>query len=206
MVKTLTIFCGSSIGRDEARRIFPDAEVPGPIKRGDLEKVTTDAVCIIDGFFFQELSLSARELMTALKKGKRIWGASSMGALRAAECRDYGCTGVGAIYEGYATGSIASDDDVAVALSPDNFRQLSDATVDIDFFLRGEVDDATRALILKSVRGLYFSQRRLDTALRAMGMEPARAEALVTAFDREPKQKWLDAMACLEAVKKELRP
>ena len=42
-------------------------------------------VGIIDGVFDQALSVSVFEIRAALKRGVIIWGAASMGALRAVE-------------------------------------------------------------------------------------------------------------------------
>ena len=51
-----------------------------------------------------------------LIKDIEVFGASSMGALRASELDTLGMTGIGYCYEQYATGTIDSDDEVAVML------------------------------------------------------------------------------------------
>jgi hypothetical protein len=45
-----------------------------------------------------------------------IVGASSMGALRAAELDSMGMVGIGTVYQYYRDGIIESDDDVAIVL------------------------------------------------------------------------------------------
>ena len=57
-----------------------------------------DAILIVDGEFGQSLSVWHKEILHALHRGIRVVGASSMGALRAAELDRFGMEGVGEIY------------------------------------------------------------------------------------------------------------
>jgi hypothetical protein len=70
---------------------------------------------IIDGIFHQSLSIWHKEVIWALQIPgvKAVYGASSMGALRAADMANFGMIGCGKIYEWYFEGVIV--DEAAVA-------------------------------------------------------------------------------------------
>jgi len=85
------VFLGPSMPVEEARRLL-DAEFVPPICRGDLALLPSNVriIGIIDGEFFQKLAVSPKEIIEALGRGVRVFGSSSMGALRAAETHTFG--------------------------------------------------------------------------------------------------------------------
>ena len=89
-----------------------------------------------------------KEILLALERGIEVWGAASMGALRAAELAPFGMRGVGAIYRAFARGALVADDEVAVAHLPaaQGYRAVSDALVNLRDGLapRAGRRDATR--------------------------------------------------------------
>src|SRR3546814_11811396 len=62
-----------------------------------------------------------------------MFGASSIGALRAAEMGGFGLTGVGAIYRAYSRGTLVGDDEVALVHTSSewDWRALSLPLVDV---------------------------------------------------------------------------
>ena len=83
------------------RRRSSTAEYRPPAKRGDILAAVADGadiIGLIDGVFHQDCAVAHREILAAVKKGIKVVGASSMGALRAAEMDTLGMTGVGKIY------------------------------------------------------------------------------------------------------------
>jgi TfuA protein len=121
------IFLGPSLERETAETVL-DAIFQHPISRGDLSRVVDDGastVGIIDGVFDQSLAVSIFEIRSALKRGVNIWGAASMGALRAVECRSLGMKGVGWIYEQFDLGRLTADDEVALLFEPLTGRPIS---------------------------------------------------------------------------------
>ena len=82
-------------------------------------KENPDIIGIIDGVFHQSSAVGHKEILNAIKKGIKVYGASSMGALRASELDVLGMTGIGYVYNQYASGEVDSDDDVAVMLDSD---------------------------------------------------------------------------------------
>jgi len=87
--RPLVAFLGPSLRSAEALGIVPQVELRPPICQGDLTTVVEGlhprAILIVDGEFGQSLSVWHKEILHALHLGIRVVGASSMGALRAAE-------------------------------------------------------------------------------------------------------------------------
>ncbi|WP_407414323.1 TfuA-related McrA-glycine thioamidation protein [Methanobrevibacter sp.] len=148
MVKVI-IYTGLSLPFDEAREILDshdDVEViyERPIKRGDLGlalKENPDIIGIIDGVFHQNSSVGHKEILNVIDKGITVVGSSSMGALRASELDSLGMIGIGYVYEQYATGKVASDDDVAVMLDSESLEALSEPLINMDYVFTNAVSE-----------------------------------------------------------------
>ena len=181
-----------------------------PICQGDLASAIVDrkprAVLIVDGEFGQSMSVWHKEILHALHLGVRVIGASSMGALRAAELGRFGMEGVGAIYEYYRDGWLTSDADVAL-LYDEDYRPLTWPLVNV----RATVQDLLRRdllvaedaeALLQAAQGLHFSERRerrLAERVAALGVAPARAAELARLVTvHYVDQKALDATAGFE--------
>lgn len=117
----IAVFAGPSLPprsrpRDVSLTWFP------PAATGDVLKIVGtgfDTVCLIDGYFDHRPAPWHKELLTVMAAGIRLIGASSMGALRAAELDGLGMEGVGAIYRAFRTGLLTGDDEVALIHGPD---------------------------------------------------------------------------------------
>ncbi|WBB77321.1 TfuA-like protein [Micromonospora sp. WMMD882] len=208
------VFAGPTIGADDIRRVVPDAVTHPPVRHGDLLRLrpaAADTVLILDGLFFQAPAVRHKEILHLVRRGVRVVGASSMGALRAAELHPYGVVGVGQVFQWYADGTVTADDEVAVVhLDDDGHAQLSDALVSIRYGLRaatGEAlapDEANGLLAL--VRDLPFP-RRSWSALWRMAEQHGLADAARRArgwLDVHPDQrdvKRLDALRALRLVR-----
>src|SRR3546814_11407858 len=68
----------------------------------------------IDGYFDHRPAVRHKEILLLLSEGVRMFGASSIGALRAAEMGGFGLTGVGYIYRAYSRGPLVGADEVAL--------------------------------------------------------------------------------------------
>lgn len=117
----ILVYLGPSLSLAKAREILPQAIYRPPAKQGD---IVTDVVTyspsriiLIDGEFRQNLSVWHKEIVYALQypNVKAIYGAASIGALRAAELDFLGMIGIGQIYQWYRDG--VTEDDSEVALS-----------------------------------------------------------------------------------------
>lgn len=167
------VFLGPSLELEHARRILP-ASYRLPIKRGDLVDVPPGAlVGIIDGVFQHSASVSPREIHRAVERGVRIFGASSMGALRALEVS--GMIGVGRVYEMYRDGLIVSDDEVALALDPDTQKPLTVPLVNVRFAIdrlvrSGTLDRALGDRIVEAAIRLHFAERTYPAIMAEAGL------------------------------------
>ncbi len=134
------VFAGPSAPPEAIRTALPGAFLAPPIQRGDLYKyrlLNFSVFVIIDGVFTNALAVSPREVVDTLRDGAAIIGASSMGALRAADCAPAGTLGYGRIYRLFRRRALSSEDEVAVATFPEPpFAPISLALVDIRFALR----------------------------------------------------------------------
>ena len=92
---TAIVFAGPSIhGFDEAIR--GGVEIRPPAACGDILRACGDGparIGLIDGIFESGPSTWHKEILFALSAGIEVFGAASMGALRAAECHHFGMQG-----------------------------------------------------------------------------------------------------------------
>src|ERR1041384_6398821 len=169
------VFLGPSLPREDAERLL-DADYRRPVRRGDLAEVPAgSAVLIIDGEFDQSFSVSPREILALLDRGTPVFGASSMGALRAAELAAYGMQGIGWIFEAYRSGRIIGDDEVALTFSPEDGTPNTVPLVNVRYWLaclsaRGLLDEAAARRCLQLARSIFYAERmpwRLERLFRA---------------------------------------
>jgi hypothetical protein len=211
--RRLVAFLGPSLPASDALRIVPEVDLWPPICQGDLttvvERLQPHAVLIVDGEFSQSLSVWHKEILHAIHLGIRIVGASSMGALRAAELHRFGMEGVGAIYAYFRDGWLTADADVAVlhADSAEGYRPLSWPLVNVratvqELQHRGALATDDAAAVLDAAAHLHFrerTERTLARELRSQGAPPARAEELARLIaDGYVDQKARDAAAGFE--------
>src|SRR5512137_1443078 len=172
----IIVFLGPSLDRDTAETVLPAEYLP-PAKRGDLLRAVQDGagiIGLIDGVFHQESAVAHREILTAIKKGVRVVGASSMGALRAAEMDTLGMVGIGKIYQMYKNGELESDDEVALVFDPSSGMALSEPLINIRFTLRrandaGIIDSGTHDALLTAARSVFYPQRTYRTIVYQAG-------------------------------------
>lgn len=177
------LYCGTSLSKAEARTLVPSEwVVHPPVRRGDLprlaEEVPTPGLALlIDGLFFMSESVSLTEIRDLIEKGWRVYGSSSMGALRAVEAAPLGMVGVGAVFRWLRAYRIEDDDEVAQAVMPGTFESQSLAMVDIRALLSrlqraGWLAPADRKEIADKVKARYFPERSL-ALVRALLAETA---------------------------------
>ena len=102
----IVVFVGPSLDLASARATL-DASYEPPARQGDVLRAVTcgaEAIGIIDGYFDWTLSVWHKEILWALTQGAHVYGAASMGALRAAELETFGMHGVGGSSSSIATG------------------------------------------------------------------------------------------------------
>src|ERR1700729_3251607 len=91
------IFVGPTLPADEIARTQGFVFLP-PVAQGDLyraARLRPRAIGVIDGFFSGAPSVWHKEILWAMSEGVPVFGAASMGALRAAELHEFGMRGIG---------------------------------------------------------------------------------------------------------------
>ena len=203
-------FVGPSISRAAAERVCPGLDLRPPIRRDDLYREREQGAwgfLIIDGVFMQEDAVSPREVVDVLGDGALVIGASSMGALRAADCWPAGAKGVGLIYRLYRMGVLESDEDVAVAVSADGSdTAVSLPLVNVRYAVaravrRRLLDRATARRIVSAAAAIYYPERTWDEVLRRAGPLPPEVVQYCARVDL----KRADAERALLWVKEALR-
>lgn len=145
-MKTDTIiFSGPTLSPIEVKELLPQAFCCGPVSCGDIFqalRLSPKNIIIIDGYFQRLPSVWHKEILLAIEHGVMVYGASSMGALRAAELDSFGMIGVGEIYHQYRSGEIIDDDEVAVTHGLDDvYTKTGTALINDRFTLRAAVAD-----------------------------------------------------------------
>ncbi|MCO5084432.1 MAG: TfuA-like protein [Rhizobiaceae bacterium] len=205
------IFAGPtlrSIPRDEAFDWRP------PARRGDIYRAAlagTRLIGLVDGCFKTVPSVLHKEILWAMTRGCAVYGAASMGALRAAELHSFGMIGIGAIFRDFATGRLTRDDEVAIEHGPAelDFPHLSEALVNIRYTLANAVacsliSDETATRIAGIAAATFYARRDLGRVIDAYN---ARSAGAVSAESRERilrnrvNQKMLDGVELLARVK-----
>jgi hypothetical protein len=204
---TPVVFAGPSIPPDEVRRRLPGCTVLPPVGRGHLYQARESgaaAFLVIDGTFSHGFAVSPREVIDVVRDGALVLGASSMGAIRAAECWPVGMRGIGVVYRLYRLGVLRSDDEVAVATDSDaGHAAISCALVNVRYaarraVLRGVVDAATEPAIVAAAQRLHFSRRTWPAILESAGVPDDHGT--VAAFCARVDVKHDDAVRALDGL------
>ena len=205
----VVIFVGPSLDLETARRILPDATYLPPVKRGDAAAAcgNADIMVIIDGVFFQDRAVGHREILGVIKSGVRVFGSSSMGALRASELDTLGMTGIGTIYQQYKSGEIIADDEVGLVYDAETGTALSEPMVNIRASFskakaEGIITKDEETAFLKACKAIYYPDRTYRRVIRNAAISDETKTA-IQAWVKENAvdQKRLDAILCLETVR-----
>ena len=220
---SICIFAGPTLPPRDAARTFDATWLP-PAKHGDVLRAVSllrpRAIGIVDGYFQWAPSVWHKEILWAIRQGVHVFGAASMGALRAAELSPFGMRGVGRIFQAYRSGVFTAcgdepfedDDEVAVVHGPaeSDYLAVSEAMVNIRYTLAEAarahvIDGATHVTLVALAKAMYFADRSYD-ALLASTREQALNVASLAAL-----QAWLpsgrvnlkrtDALAMLDAMR-----
>ena len=207
----VVLFAGPSLARLE-QPLPPVFDRQPPARNGDVfhaAQSRPDAIALADGFFEGVLAVWHKEILWALSLGIPVFGAASMGALRAAELDAYGMVGVGQIYQDYRNGNLEADDEVALLHGPEDvgYLPLTEPLVNV----RATTDAAQQAGILgpctaqavmHSAMGLFYKARTWTNIMEGVATTKAtdlkRFRAWLPAGRVDQKRK--DALAMVALV------
>ena len=184
------VFLGPSLRADLAREELDAVYLP-PAGQGDVYRAVRErpfAIGLIDGYFERVPAVWHKEILWALQQRIHVYGAASMGALRAAELDRFGMRGVGAIYQAFRSGELTDDDEVAVAHEDASagFRATSEAMVNIRATLlaaeeAGVLPPEAHGGLVQVAKSLFYPERTYPAILkraRDAGVDPHVLSAL----------------------------
>jgi hypothetical protein len=175
------VFLGPTLDLQTARHHLWDAHYHPPIQCGDmvrLLRLMPKRIIVIDGLYEQVPAVWHKEIMLALNCGIEVYGAASMGALRAAELHSYGMIGIGIVFQAFVTNQLTDDDEVAVLHQGihQDLLPLNDAMVNIRATLEHAYQENIIGIDAKQVltqwcKAQFYPKRSLLQALAQVGSE-----------------------------------
>ena len=211
------IFAGPSLPPGAAPAVPGIAWHP-PVRQGDVYKAALsgpEVIGIIDGYFEVTPTVWHKEILWAMAHGIHVYGAASIGALRAAELAQFGMKGIGPIYEQFRSGALADDDEVAVLHGPAElgYIQLTEAMVNVRATIgrasdAGMIDPGFAAALTDVAKTLFYKDRTYSRIIDRAAERGLPNETLRRFAEWLPAgqvdQKRRDALAMIEAVEKHL--
>ena len=177
MRSEIVIFRGPSISEEESKKHLPNAVYLPPAMQGDMylayQRYKPKAMGLIDGNFERIPSPWHKEILYLISQGVKVFGAASMGALRAAELDDFGMIGVGEIYHNFTQNIIEDDDEVAILHAPPelNYQPISDAMLDIRLTLQKAQKNRILSAPLKEKLECFFKDSFYKERLYQNGID-----------------------------------
>jgi hypothetical protein len=181
------IFAGPSLPPPAAPRVA-GLEWRPPVRQGDLYLAALSGpaiIGVIDGYFERVPTVWHKEILWAMAQGIHVYGAASIGALRAAELADFGMKGIGHVYRQFRTGRLMDDDEVAVLHGPAEvgYVQVTEAMVNVRAttdraFQLGVVEPAVAAALVSIAKSLFYKDRTYEAILKIATDHGLAPEAL----------------------------
>lgn len=215
---SVCVFLGPTLPRRAAAQILDATYLP-PAAEGDVYRAALQCpqvIGIVDGYFHSRAAVRHKEILWAMKQGIHVFGAASMGALRAAELAAFGMEGVGQVFAQYRDGTLEDDDEVAIVHGGEeaNFVAASEAMVNIRVTLaKAEeakvISPASRMTLEKAAKETYFphrSYRMLLGLASGLSLPPAEVAAFAAWLGAGAvDQKNADARSMLSEISRRLR-
>lgn len=171
------VYLGPTLNLQTAKTYLPQAYYHPPIKCGDLIRLfrlKPKRIVIIDGIYETIPAVWHKEIMLGLDNGIEIFGAASMGALRAAELAPFGMIGMGQVFQDFLDKRLNDDDEVAVLHQNKNYdyRPINDAMVNIRVTLElayqeGVLSLATKDNLIGYCKRQFYPYRSLKKSIVA---------------------------------------
>ena len=129
-----------------------------------------------------------------------------MGALRASELDVLGMTGIGYVYNQYASGEVDSDDDVAVMLDSDTLEALSEPLINMKYVFANAVEENIitedeKDELLAIAKETFYPKRNYAQTLSASNLDASKKDKLIDFIRQSPDIKKEDAKKLLHHIK-----
>jgi hypothetical protein len=231
---TAIIFAGPSLPPRSRPAGEPLIEWRPPTRQGDVYRAALAGpavIGVIDGYFEVVPTVWHKEILWAMAQGIHVFGAASIGALRAAELDTFGMRGIGKVYEAFRDGVLEDDDEVAVLHGPEElgYPPLTEAMVNIratfaEAVRHGILTRQMEASLTEIAKALFYKKRTYEAVIEAAaasGFPAAVAAKFPAPWSKPPPlsalrdltawlpssridQKRRDAEAMLDAVRAHL--
>lgn len=196
MKKNVYLFAGPSMNDFKTSIKLSSITLLPPAKRHDIKSLVEAAdsrgvILLADGNFHNVLSVGHQEIRQAIEDGWEVWGLSSMGAIRAAEMKDFGMKGFGFVYNLFLTDSSYTDDEVALLHSPNYpFSPISEPLVNIRYFLSKSqlcrsLSPKIKSQIINHFQNVWYGYRNLrvlKSCLLTYGLNEIEINEQLTSF------------------------
>jgi hypothetical protein len=209
----IVVFAGPSLPPAH-RPMCPAIEWRPPLRMGELYRAALErpaVIGVVDGVFEVVPTVWHKEILWAMAQGIHVYGAASVGALRAVELEPFGMVGVGWVYQAFRDGALIDDDEVALLHGPEEtgYAPVTEAMVNVRATIEAAVragvvtpDDA--ACVTAAAKALYYKDRRyaeiLQSALaHGFADEPLRALEAWLPTGRVDRKR-TDALAMIDAM------
>lgn len=169
------VYLGPTLNLQTAKEHLVNAHYHPPVQCGDLIRLfrlKPKRIVIIDGIYERTPAIWHKEIMLGLDKGIEIYGAASMGALRAAELHSFGMIGVGQVFQDFLNKTLNDDDEVAVLHQNQdrNYAPINDAMVNIRATLQlayqlGVISIATQQHLIDDCKRQFYPHRSLKKSI-----------------------------------------
>ncbi len=197
-----------------------------PVRRGDVDELAATrkrpgVIVLVDGVFHDTLAVGHAEIRTALERGFRVWGLSSMGAIRAREMASLGMRGFGEVYERFVREDDFQDDEVALLHQPTApYRPASEPLV----HLRKAIEHLVTLSVVgrrggrevvEELKSRWYGERTIHAAVHALAKRAPRTQEAIeremSAFERFriktlDLERFLERRPWLDGEKEEMSP
>jgi len=212
------IFAGPSLPPNARLACGLDIDWRPPVRQDDVYRAALGrpaVIGVIDGYFEVTPTVWHKEILWAMTQGIHVFGAASIGALRAAELDVFGMKGIGRIYQDFRDGALEDDDEVAILHGPAElgYPPLTEAMVNIRATLAAAISASAVSVALAAeltiiAKSLFYKGRTYDELLQRAAALRLPGTALRDFAGWLPHgridQKRLDALATLDAIRSHL--
>lgn len=196
---------GANLPPDEDYQLRP------PAKQGDFYRAIQDGanvIGLIDGVYEYVPAIWHKEILYALDQGVHVFGAASMGALRAAECAAFGMVGIGEIFDSFMSGALEDDADVAQSHGPAEvgFLPLSEPYVNVRATISrclqlSHITDTEHDQLMAAAKAIFFKDRTYRQLVQSAIRDRDRASTVLAVLRaNNVNLKLHDAQLLIDAV------
>ncbi len=207
----IKIYTGLSMSKSDLKKLAPNYIFSKPVARTDLKEDIKNGIHIIglvDGVFLNQLAVSPSEIMDCIRHGIKVFGSSSMGALRAAELDQYGMVGVGDIYNLVKKNEDFEDDFLGQTFYEDDLDKRSTPFIDVYLVLKklhaeNVISKDVMSFAIRKFRNMHYSDRgvpRLLDVLSRSRFHDQLKESFYTRMKKMKSTKQEDAIRLVRTI------